>query len=189
MRRSFRRFLAAGALSRKEREKREDELKVEIALLRKELAEANAAAEKAEELPAQVTEEEEQVNNQVEAINLSHDTMKHISTLVTASIVAIVTLLKTVFADSPHSLWLGFLSIVSLIIATVCAVFTMSGLVFYRSLMTDLSNATEREDKVNQGLRIVFGSWSLFFAQLLCLGAFVFGLFLFACFSVVNLWH
>jgi hypothetical protein len=36
-------------------------------------------------------------NELVAAITLGHDTMKHITTLVTASIVAIVTLLKTVF--------------------------------------------------------------------------------------------
>jgi hypothetical protein len=36
-------------------------------------------------------------NGRVASITLSHDTMKHITTLVTASIVAIVTLLKTVF--------------------------------------------------------------------------------------------
>jgi hypothetical protein len=140
-------------------------------------------------VPGMVDMDDEPVNKLIGAINLSHDTMKHISTLVTASIVAIATLLKTVFSN-PDVLWLGFLSIVSLIVATICAVYTMSGLVFYRGLMAahDPNDVTEREAQINERLRAVFGPWTVFFAQLVCLGSFVFGLFLFACFAVVNLW-
>jgi hypothetical protein len=121
-------------------------------------------------------------NGRVASITLSHDTMKHITTLVTASIVAIVTLLKTVFSN-PDLLWLGFLSIVSLIAATICAVFTMSGLVFYRGLMAEPDTSA-----VTKILLILFNHWLVFVAQLLCLGFFVIGLFLFAGFSIINLW-
>jgi hypothetical protein len=121
-------------------------------------------------------------NGRVAAITLSHDTMKHITTLVTASIVAIVTLLKTVFSN-PDLLWLGFLSIVSLIASTVCAVFTMSGLVFYRGLIAEPDTGA-----ITKILLILFSPWLVFFAQLLCLGFFVIGLFLFAGFSIINLW-
>jgi hypothetical protein len=123
-------------------------------------------------------------NGRVAAITLSHDTMKHITTLVTASIVAIVTLLKTVFPN-PEVIWLGFVSIVSLIGASVCAIFTISGLVFYRGLMA--APATD-PSAVTEILLTVFRPGIMLFAQLLCLGFFVMGLFVFAGFSIVNLW-
>ena len=123
-------------------------------------------------------------NELVAAITLGHDTMKHITTLVTASIVAIVTLLKTVFPN-PEVLWLGFVSIGSLIGASVCAIFTISGLVFYRGLMA--APATD-PSAVTKILLTVFRPGILLFAQLLCLVFFVMGLFVFAGFSIVNLW-
>jgi hypothetical protein len=59
----------------------------------------------------------------------------------------------------------------------------MSGLVFYRGLIAEPDTSA-----VTKILLILFNYWLVFFAQLLCLGFFVMGLFLFAGFSIINLW-